>query len=44
MDEWRESHREPERHFGLSLVQVLTPFLILAAVIAIGVILVTLKP
>ena len=31
--------REPERQYGLSLMQVLTPFLILAGVLAIGLLL-----
>jgi len=28
--------REPERQYGLTLVQVFTPFLMFAAVLAIG--------
>ena len=37
-----EMDREPERQYGLSLRQVLTPFLMFAAVLAIG-LLVTMR-
>ncbi len=38
MDQRSETlaEREPERHYGLSLVQVMLPFLILGAVILLG--------
>ena len=35
--------REPERQYGLSLMQVLTPFLILGATYLAGVIILTIR-
>jgi hypothetical protein len=35
----RVAQREPERQYGLTLMQILTPFLILGSVLLVGVIL-----